>query len=551
MLQNPFLTKQLIAYIGNKRTLLPFLSNVFDSFDLPDKPSFSDPFAGSGAVSRLGKFKGYQVHSNDWEYYSYIVNSCYIGVNKDETTSMFKSRGGIDKIFNEFQSLNNNFDPYISRHYAPKDTDSADYFTERLFYTRENAIFIDRSRTLIEELYPEHSINEMERKEKNLLLASLLYEVSTHANTSGVFKACHKGFGGHGKDALGRIMASMSMEIPNLINSPYENTVSRMDALDFVKGVSSDICYLDPPYNMHQYGSNYFMLNTVALWDRLIVNQARGDDGRFKEKAGIRKDWKNTKSPYCYKKQAPDSFSDLMNNIDSRYIILSYNTEGIIPFNQLFDIMESHGKVDLHIKDYTLYKGGKQSLARKNHNMELLLVVDRKGISDGRDRIKVQRFLDEKKVLTKMKMPYHPEKVNRVFSVGDNDLCRLDNKLKDVKMFKAYKFIEQPDDLSLISGKHLDALDNKLSEAICKDNHEETLVLIDLLVKESDKKNIRKLQKRLLVVYKKLAFKKYIDIFNEITGILNSKIRDKQSKFMGIEDKIREIENIAKLRFEG
>ena len=25
-----------------------------------------------------------------------------------------------------------------------------------------------------------------------------------------------------------------------------------------------DLIYLDPPYNQHPYGSNYFMLNTIA-----------------------------------------------------------------------------------------------------------------------------------------------------------------------------------------------------------------------------------------------------------------------------------------------
>ena len=551
MLTDPYLTKQLIAYIGNKRALLPFLSKVFDSLELGENSSFSDPFSGSGAVSRLGKKKGFKVYSNDWEYYSYVVNSCFIGIDKNETASMFKSRGGLDGIFNELNSLKSDFIPYVSKHYAPKDTDSADYFTERLFYTRENALFIDRARTFIEELYPENSIYEFEKKEKNLLLASLLYEVSTHANTSGVFKACHKGFGGHGKDALGRIMAPMFMEKPNLINSSHSHSVSQMDALDFVKNISTDVCYLDPPYNMHQYGSNYFMLNTVALWDRPKVNQERGVDGRFKEKAGIRKDWKNTKSPYCYKKQAPESFSELMNNIDSRYIILSYNTEGIIPFNQLFDTMESHGKVNLHIKDYTLYKGGKQSLSRKNHNMELLLVVDRNGKSDGKDRMKVERFLNEKKVLTKMKQPYNPDKISKVFNFKKPEVCTLDRGIKDVKMFKEYKFVDTPKDLSLLSEDRLIKLNDKLSSAICEDNKEETLVLLDLLDREVDKKNIRKIQKRLLIVYKKLAFKKYVDIFNEISVILHKKISDNDSRFTDIKDKIGEIENIAELRFKG
>ncbi len=550
MLDTPYLTKQLIAYIGNKRSLLPFLSNIFNSLELGENVKFLDPFAGSGAVSRLAKSAGFNVYTNDWEYYSYIVNSCYIGVNKSTSQELFKDRGGLKKVFKEFESLKNEFLPYVSRYYAPKETDSADYITERLFYTRENAVFIDRARSLIEEFFPHGNLDKNQQDEKNILLASLLYEVSTHANTSGVFKACHKGFGGHGKDALGRIMAPMKMEIPYLIDSKYDNRVSRMDAKEFVKGKSADICYLDPPYNTHQYGSNYFMLNTVARWDKPDVNQSRGRDGRFIEKSGIRKDWENTKSPYCYKKLAPGSFKELMDSIDSRYIMLSYNTEGIIPFNQLFDIMEEHGKVDLHVKDYTLYRGGKQSLERKNHNMELLLVVDRKKKPDGKDRHSVERFLTERKVLTMLKQPYCPDKIDSIFSIK-NDKCSLSNNIEPIKMFKRYQFTQTPKDLSAISLGELDKLHSDLNMACCTDNYEEFLVLISLLEKEYDNKSIKRIQKRILVVYKKLAFKKYKDIFIKAGEIISKKIEESDQKYLEISDKITNINEIAKLRFEG
>ncbi len=56
---NPFLTKQLIAYIGNKRSLLGFLGTVFkDLENKQGKTVFSDPFAGSGAVARLARSTG-------------------------------------------------------------------------------------------------------------------------------------------------------------------------------------------------------------------------------------------------------------------------------------------------------------------------------------------------------------------------------------------------------------------------------------------------------------------------------------------------------------
>lgn len=551
MLSSNYLTKQLIAYIGNKRTLLGFLSKVFDELDLGDNVTFSDPFAGTGAVSRLGKLKGFKVYSNDWEYYSFIVNSCFLNIDKSEITNLFKKYGGIEQVFEDFKNLDNDFSPYISRYYAPENTENADYFKERLFYTKENAIFIDRARTKIETMYSGDNLTETEKKEKSILLGSLLYEVSTHANTSGVFKACHKGFGGHGKDALGRIMTSMVMEIPNLIDSSSKCVVSKLDAIDFVKGVSTDICYLDPPYNTHQYGSNYFMLNSVAKWDRPAVNQNRGVDGRFVEKAGIRKDWKQTKSPFCYKKQAPEAFRELIRNIDSRYIILSYNTEGIIPFDQLFDIMETHGKVSLHIKDYVLYRGGKQGLTRKNNNMELLLVVDREKSPVPKDRAIVERFLKERGILNILRGSFNPERLFYHFGPDELRTIVLHPKLTALKVFVGYQFIDHPQDLNLLSLNELELLSNELLIAQCRDNLEECTVLISLLESERDKKTIKKLQKRFMIVYKKLAFKKYIDIFNRITNIINVKIDKREENFVELNQGVNDIQSIAELRFKG
>ena len=73
---------------------------------------------------------------------------------------------------------------------------------------------------------------------------------------------------------------------------------------EFLAGRSADICYLDPPYAVHQYGSNYFMLNTIARWDRPPVSEERGPDGRLRQKAGIRADWKRTRSAFCYRDTA-------------------------------------------------------------------------------------------------------------------------------------------------------------------------------------------------------------------------------------------------------
>ena len=76
---DPYLSEQLIAYIGNKRALLPFLHGVFSAPPARSaREPFLDPFAGSGAVSRLARVMGFRVAANDWEPYSFVINSCHL-----------------------------------------------------------------------------------------------------------------------------------------------------------------------------------------------------------------------------------------------------------------------------------------------------------------------------------------------------------------------------------------------------------------------------------------------------------------------------------------
>ncbi len=329
-LGHPYLTEQLIAYIGNKRALLPFLHGVLSGLvEEPSRAAFLDPFAGSGAVSRLARMMGFRVHANDWEPYSLVINSCHLGVGKSELQSLFGDRGGLGALLAELNDLPAlPSEEYISRHYAPRATATADWRTERLFYTRENALAIDALRERIERLRPGEPAEPRARSEKHVLLASLLYQAATHTNTSGVFKACHKGFGGHGRDALTRILAPIRLQAPVLVDAPAPSTMDCMDAASFLRARPGDICYLDPPYAGHQYGSNYFMLNTIALWDKPPVSDERGPDGRFRQKAGIRPDWTRTRSAFCYRSTALPAMKEIVEAADCRWLVVSYSNEG-------------------------------------------------------------------------------------------------------------------------------------------------------------------------------------------------------------------------------
>lgn len=376
-LQHPYLSTQLIAYIGNKRALLPFLHEVFVRLD---GASFLDPFAGSGAVSRLARLMGLAVAANDWEPYARVINTCHLCASPSDLGRLFGGSGGLASVLGELDALPPPAEErrYISRHYAPRSTETADWRTERLFYTTENALRIDALRWRIEEMYPGEPRDPDECLEKALLLGPLLYQAATHTNTSGVFKACHHGFGGHGRDALTRIMAPIRLAAPVVVDAPAPAVVECQDAARFLRGRTADICYLDPPYAVHQYGSNYFMLNTIALWDRPPVSDERRADGSLRRKAGIRADWTKTRSAFCYRSTAAAALRDVVHAADCRHVVMSYSDEGLIGLEELCDLLSETGSLTLRSRGYVKYPGGKQSLSRKTRNLELALIVDRR-----------------------------------------------------------------------------------------------------------------------------------------------------------------------------
>jgi adenine-specific DNA-methyltransferase len=381
-----YASTKLIAYIGNKRALLPFLRAVFDELaEAHPIRSFLDPFAGSGSVSRLARCLGYRVMANDAEEYSRAVNECWLGIPAETASSLFAEEGGIGEALAQVNRCHPSredeapaglrIEPYIARHYAPAATDTADWRCERLFYTHENAVFLDRVRSYIEHIRPA-GVEGRAAQERALLVGCLVYEAATHANTSGVFKAYHKGFGGHGKDALGRIMSPMELEFPLLWpGAPAE--IGCGDALRFCAGRPADLCYLDPPYNQHQYGSNYHLLNTIARWDQAPVSEERHDDGSLVQKAGIPPAWMESRSDFCSRVKAPAAFLELFDSIDARCILLSYNSEGIVPVAELYDMLARKADVELRSVGYVKYRGGKQSAARLVHNREILFVARR------------------------------------------------------------------------------------------------------------------------------------------------------------------------------
>ena len=523
-IKDKYLKENLIAYIGNKRRLLPFIENVFLDILKEDNDikTALDLFAGSGSVSRLLKTLNLEVYSNDWEYYSYILNYAHIYIDIKDTKNMFAHTGG---LHNTIEMINNidkikDKDRYISKYYAPTNDNNPDLKNERLFYTQYNALKIDIIRHNIEELFKNNAIN---KKEYFYLIASLIYEAATHTNTSGVFKAFHSGFGGRNKDALGRILAPISLkEIPLFYGK--RGHISMLDAKKFIlknKDKNFDLVYLDPPYNQHQYGSNYHLLNTIALWDKPKINKEIYINGKKTDKSGIRKDWIKTKSDYCYKKTAKTSLVNLLENINAKHIVMSYSTDGIIEFDDLISILENKGSLKILTSEYTKYRGAKRSVVNKTKNIEYLFVVDTK-----KTKIKNNNHL-KIKYIESVRL-----KLNNPVNCQNNYLIFGDYKEGNIKLnLKYFVHITNAKEICLeLKNKSVDYIKrfSLFLDKYVKENNIEALKIYSSHLKKAvmvnDIKLIKYFSNHILKTYASLCSRKsneYImDITNEILDII-------------------------------
>ncbi|MBF0916542.1 MAG: DNA adenine methylase [Campylobacter sp.] len=356
-----YLKEQILTYLGNKRSLLGFIERgvKYAKDELKkEKLSCCDLFSGSGVVARFLKQNSEFLVANDLELYSFITNSCYLqnATNelRDEINSWQK------KLEKEIK--NSLFEGFITRLYAPQDDENI-AFGERVFYTKKNAKFIDTARRLIDEMLPE----EM----RKFFIAPLLYNASVHANTSGIFKGFHKNkegigqFGGQGQNAISRITSDINLTKPIFSNFSVPFEVYQKDANLLAKELSGlDLVYLDPPYNQHPYGSNYFMLNLIASYT---------EPSKISKVSGISKDW--NRSVFNKKSSASEAFFELIANLKAKFVLISFNSEGFINQDEFDKNLNKMGKVQLLRQKYNAYRGSRNLKARNIHVDELLYVL--------------------------------------------------------------------------------------------------------------------------------------------------------------------------------
>lgn len=358
-----YLTEQIITYIGNKRSLLPFIGKGVDGARKRlggRKIKSLDLFSGSGVVARYMKRHSSKVITNDMESYSRVANMCYL-TNQSSIDKSLLSELRLSFLDKISESLTPGF---ITEMYAPRDENNITS-DDRCFYTRRNAIFLDTAARLLS-LQPEPY--------RSLFLGPLLSRASVHANTSGVFKGFYKNkdgvgqFGGSGKDALKRIMGEIELDVPLLSRFECEYEINQLDANILAGKIEEvDLAYLDPPYNQHPYGSNYFMLNLLVDYHK---------PAEVSNISGIPADWK--RSRYNARAEAENALFELVSTLPAKFILISYNSEGFISYNSFIKCLEKLGKISVLETMYNTFRGSRNLKDRPIHLKEYLFLLEKK-----------------------------------------------------------------------------------------------------------------------------------------------------------------------------
>lgn len=330
----------MIKYIGSKRVLVPHIVEIVSR--LEGVRTVLDLFSGTSRVGHALKAAGYTVTANDHTTYAYKLAQTYVaadrGALEDDATRLIAELNRLEGVAGYFTET----------------------FCERSRYLQpHNGRRVDAIRDRIAELALDPLLEAV-------LLVSLMEAADRVDSTCGLQMA-------YLKDWSARSHQALQLRLPALLEGAGHAT--QREARDAARGRSYDLVYLDPPYNQHRYLGNYHVWESLVRWDRPEVYGT----------AMKRVDCKQYKSDFNSRVRIAEALRDVVDALDARYLLVSFNDEGYLERGALMDILRERGEVAGVELDYKRYVGAQigiynpqgEKVGRVSHlrNRERLFLV--------------------------------------------------------------------------------------------------------------------------------------------------------------------------------
>lgn len=343
-----------MRYIGSKDALLPAIHSLLSSKGIMNhRYRFFDAFCGTGAVANSLK-DVFNIIINDSMHWSVLYSRGRI----TGKCCTFKKLG-FDP-FSFFEKNQDRIEGCMYCHYSPGKSN-------RMYFTPENAGRIDFMRQTIEIWKKEGKLTE---NEYAYLIYCLIEGVSSVSNTAGVYGAFLKHWDSRANNPIKFIKLN-----EDLFDYPGNNcnVESYCDKIEnIIADIDCDILYLDPPYTQNQYGTQYHLLETLVLDDNPQMSKITGSRPVTPMKSMWSKD--------IYVQVL---FDDVIANTKAKYIILSYNNDGIMSKEYIeatlkrYGIEESYSCVEIDYKKYNNFK-----CRGKEGHREYLFFIEKRPVND-------------------------------------------------------------------------------------------------------------------------------------------------------------------------
>jgi adenine-specific DNA-methyltransferase len=328
-------------YTGSKFKLKKWIEEEIIK-NCPNSKSFCDLFSGTGIIAST-MLKHYdKVYVNDFLVSNEIIyKAFFLPMNYDyNKINDFKAR------FNQLNStkLKGN---YVSKNFGDK------YFDLR------DSLLIGEIRELIEN--NKHNLNE---KEYAILLTSLIYSFDRISRTVGHYEAFIKT-----DSKKSNFKFDLIEPIVKSKDTNKKIFISQEDANALVRKIRADVFYIDPPYSSRQYSRFYHVIETIVKWEKPKL-------------FGVAMKPEATEMSEYSKSKAKIAFKDLIENIDSKFLVVSYNntyssksrsSENKMTLIEITDILKTKGKMSVLSKKHMAFNAGKTNFL---DHKEYLFIVE-------------------------------------------------------------------------------------------------------------------------------------------------------------------------------